>query len=424
MFSNRDSKFRFLFESLEERVLFDAAPDASMSVCPEEVAEPVPAQTQQAEASQAQQSLQLIVIDSGVEDSEQLLAELLESTGSEGFEILELDPNSDGVTQISDLLATSHGKFSAIHIISHGDEGQVNLGNTTLSGENLSQYADQIAGWADALTQEADLLFYGCDLAGNLEGQQFIQSISTLTEADVAASDDLTGSAELGGDWDLEQAIGTIETATLEAENWDHTLLGDADGDGLDHDVDLDDDNDGILDVDEGFVAPTTVAINQANFNSPGFPTDTDLSNGTIANLNGLLGGVLDFTAETVNNGGGNPAFNTVEISNNATLGDFIFVQPNGTGGFPADNATYTFDFNNPVDNLTFLTGGINNSDIAVYEAFSKAFLCQLRRLISPILPMELSTKTEMSSSTLPESVASMSKITPQSLPLPNRSIK
>ena len=51
-------------------------------------------------------------------------------------------------------------------------------------------------------------------------------------------------------------------------------------------------------------------------------------------------------------------------------MGDFIFVQPNGTGGFPADNATYTFDFNNPVDNLTFLTGGINNSDIAIYEAF------------------------------------------------------
>ena len=141
-------------------------------------------------------------------------------------------------------------------------------------------------------------------------------------------------------------------------------------GDGVDDFFDLDDDNDGILDVDEGFVPGLTTPLS-AGLNTPGFPTDTDLSNGTIANLNGLLGGVLDFTAEAINApGGSNPGFNTVEISNNNTLGDFIFVQPNGTGGFPADNATYTFDFNNPVDNLTFLTGGINNSDIAIYEAF------------------------------------------------------
>ena len=69
----------------------------------------------------------------------------------------------------------------------------------------------------------------------------------------MAASDDLTGAAELGGDWDLELNVGTVETAALVAENWHGTLLGDADGDGLDHDVDLDDDNDGILDSEEGF---------------------------------------------------------------------------------------------------------------------------------------------------------------------------
>ena len=108
------------------------------------------------------------------------------------------------------------------------------------------------------------------------------------------------------------------------------------------------------------------------NLNSPGFPIDTDLTNGNSAQLNGLFGGLLDFNAQLNNGAGGsNPAFTGgVEIDANNTLGDFIFVQPNGLGGFPTDNATYTFDFNNPVDNLSFLTGGVNNGDILVYEAF------------------------------------------------------
>ena len=101
----------------------------------------------------------------------------------------------------------------------------------------------------------------------------------------------------------------------------------------------MDDDNDGILDVDEGFVAQTTVAIDQFNLNSPGFPTDTDLTNGNSAQLNGLLGGLLDFNAQLNNGAGGsNPAFTGgVQIDANNTLGDFIFVQPDGLGGFPTD---------------------------------------------------------------------------------------
>ena len=118
----------------------------------------------------------------------------------------------------------------------------------------MDTYADQLASWSDALTGDADLLIYGCDLGSSAEGEMFVESVAAITGADVAASDDLTGAAELGGDWDLELNVGTVETAALSAENWHGTLLGDADGDGLDHDVDLDDDNDGILDVDEGFV--------------------------------------------------------------------------------------------------------------------------------------------------------------------------
>ena len=181
MFSNRNTKFRSLFESLEERVLFDGAPDAAFLSETQDIPQDVPAQVQQAEAGQAQSNIQLIVIDSGVEDADALLDEVLASEHVGSYEVLALDPTRDGVLQISEHLEGVNGKYSAIHIVSHGDEGKVNLGNATLSADNLASYADELAGWSDALTGEADLLFYGCDLAGNEHGEQFIESISAIT---------------------------------------------------------------------------------------------------------------------------------------------------------------------------------------------------------------------------------------------------
>ena len=43
------------------------------------------------------------------------------------------------------------------------------------------------------------------------ENASLIESLSTLCDCDVAASDDDTGHAVLGGDWDLEYATGTID---------------------------------------------------------------------------------------------------------------------------------------------------------------------------------------------------------------------
>lgn len=57
------------------------------------------------------------------------------------------------------------------------------------------------------------------------KGTAFVNQISQLTGADVAASTDLTGSNSLGGDWDLETLTGNIEAplafqgSTLNAYN-------------------------------------------------------------------------------------------------------------------------------------------------------------------------------------------------------------
>ena len=256
--NGQGSRYDFvsIVEQLEERVLFDGVPDATF-ILPESIADQPAAFDMQTVQQSAQGApVELIIVDGGVEDSDQLLRSILEQSPDRTFEIRILDSDQDGIAQITEILSATEIDFDAIHILSHGEDGEVQLGNTTLDSSALSQRADEIASWSSALTEEADLLIYGCNLASTEAGVSFVDRIAGLTGADVAASDDLTGAESKGGDWVLEESVGTIETATLVAENWDHVLL-DKDGDGVDDVDDLDDDNDGILDTEEGFSVTT-----------------------------------------------------------------------------------------------------------------------------------------------------------------------
>jgi hypothetical protein len=84
------------------------------------------------------------------------------------------------------------------------------LGDNWLTLETLPIYADQLQSWSQVLTEDADILLYGCNVAQGDRGQTFVQQLSQLTHADIAASDDLTGNAALGGDWNLEVTVGTV----------------------------------------------------------------------------------------------------------------------------------------------------------------------------------------------------------------------
>ncbi|MGC8712879.1 MAG: N,N-dimethylformamidase beta subunit family domain-containing protein, partial [Leptodesmis sp.] len=65
--------------------------------------------------------------------------------------------------------------------------------------------------WGASLTEDADILLYGCNIAYGDLGQGFVQNLSILTGADIAASTDLTGDAPDGGNWTLEYNTGSIE---------------------------------------------------------------------------------------------------------------------------------------------------------------------------------------------------------------------
>ncbi|MGK7912589.1 MAG: heparin lyase I family protein, partial [Synechococcus sp.] len=81
-----------------------------------------------------------------------------------------------------------------------------------ISAAALNQYSDELQQWQTALSENADILFYGCNVAAGQKGATFLNQIGELTGADIAASNDLTGHGQLGGNWQLEFSNGQIET--------------------------------------------------------------------------------------------------------------------------------------------------------------------------------------------------------------------
>ena len=73
-------------------------------------------------------------------------------------------------------------------------------------------------GIRSAMTADGDVLVYGCDVAAGDVGQQFVAALAASTDADIAASTDITGAASPGGNWDLEAHVGDAEI--------DHVVLG------------------------------------------------------------------------------------------------------------------------------------------------------------------------------------------------------
>ncbi len=213
-------------------------------------------------------------IDSKVKDYQSLIAGV-----KPGTEVVVLDGNRDAIEQITQILAC-RTNIDSIHIVSHGAPGSLQVGNGSLNADNLSAYSEQLQQWRSAFTDGADILIYGCnvasgpraypkfrqgmnslsqsesrlkptenkatiqssledfryetgvstpggtgeqarDLGVDLDGDgfAFIQRIAQLTNTNVAASQNLTGSATKGGDWELETRTGEINTPLVFRED-------------------------------------------------------------------------------------------------------------------------------------------------------------------------------------------------------------
>lgn len=148
---------------------------------------------------------ELVFIEDNVPD----IDTLIRGFGA-GKEVVILDAARDGLQQIVAALEGRSG-VDALHIVSHGAAGVLNLGQLTLDAANLNVHEEELQTIGASLAPGADILLYGCGIGGG-EGAGFVEQLAIATGADVAASDDLTGGLAAGGDWELEVAHGDIET--------------------------------------------------------------------------------------------------------------------------------------------------------------------------------------------------------------------
>jgi len=149
----------------------------------------------------------------------------LTAAAPQGVQVVVLDASRPGLEQIRDALAGQQD-LAALHWISHGGSGVLDLGSTTLRPAEAGFDADRalLAEIGSHLRPGADVLVYGCDFGQGEAGRLALQALSSALGADVAASTDATGATARGGDWTLESATGRIEAQALDAPGWDSLL--------------------------------------------------------------------------------------------------------------------------------------------------------------------------------------------------------
>ena len=159
---------------------------------------------------------ELVIINSSVKDAQAIIDALGDNT-----DVLFLENGTDALDAINEYLDANGIKYDAIHIVSHGNAGYFVLNGEIIDAQSV---ANDPASWANIgkhLTSDGDIMIYGCNVAGNLDGQMLVSQIASLTGADVAASVDSTG---VNGNWDLEYSIGVIDHQFINVSDYQHML--------------------------------------------------------------------------------------------------------------------------------------------------------------------------------------------------------
>jgi Domain of unknown function (DUF4347)/FG-GAP-like repeat len=145
----------------------------------------------------------LVVFDSRVSEIETLSQALLPGAVS-----LTIDTHDDGLETITKMLAQTGAKYLAI--VAHGEPGVVHLGKNSIDIEQLQAQSQLLSAWG-----VKEIALYSCEVAQGEIGKSLIYQLSELTGATVAAAATKTGSAALGGSWNLAVTTGKITAPRL-----------------------------------------------------------------------------------------------------------------------------------------------------------------------------------------------------------------
>lgn len=166
----------------------------------------------------------LAVIDKQIADWQSIFATL--PTDSD---VVFIEQGEDGLAVLTEALA-ARNNLDSIHIFSHGQSGKVQLGSAWLDSQGLAENPLLTQAFSSAVSADGDILLYGCDVAQLDSGKAFVTELAHLTGADVAASVNLTGSAGLLADWNLEYQAGHVTSTYYSVSEFSGTLALPGDG--------------------------------------------------------------------------------------------------------------------------------------------------------------------------------------------------
>ncbi|MGI2854485.1 Ig-like domain-containing protein [Shewanella algae] len=141
---------------------------------------------------------ELILVDATIPQYQALL-EQASTTALTSRPITEL-------TELNALIAQDR-KYSGLHLITHGQSGEILLAGHKLAPRELATQLDQL------LLPGAPLYLYACNLAQDPKGQAFVDNLASILARPVLASTNATGNKRLGGDWQLEYSTSSTITA-------------------------------------------------------------------------------------------------------------------------------------------------------------------------------------------------------------------
>jgi len=190
---------------------------------------------------------EIVFVVAGDKVVNDLIVQLRNELASNASVELVVINNDQNILQAFADQAEFYGELDAVHIISHAADGELRFGQQTINEASLHTEKAHLERLGAALNIDADILLYGCNLSSTDVGHEFARTLSSLTSADVASSNNITGHKGAGGDWDLEVVEGEVETQVVASQsiqqNWlgslnidlgliHHFLLN---GDGVDH---------------------------------------------------------------------------------------------------------------------------------------------------------------------------------------------
>ena len=134
-------------------------------------------------------------------------------------------------------------EYTAFHLFTHGRSGELFINGRWLGKEDIVSFFKR------KINKEViqNLNIYACEFAKGKKGLEAVYYLKEKLKINIAASTNKTGKK---GDWILETRTGLGTNNILDFPMLGMTLQ-DNDGDGIDDETDIDDDNDGILDTSE-----------------------------------------------------------------------------------------------------------------------------------------------------------------------------